>query len=37
VIGAVTLSPRRKRIGSYFDVPRKNIRAENAVDFLRRH
>lgn len=36
VIGVVTLSPTRTRVGSYFDVQRENIRAENVVDFLRR-
>jgi transposase len=36
VIGVVTLSPKRARVGSYFDVQRENIRAENVVDFLRR-
>ena len=36
VIGAVTLSPTRTRVGSYFDVQRENIRAEKVVDFLRR-
>lgn len=36
VIGVVTLSPARSRIGSYFDVQRENIRAEDVVDFLRR-
>ena len=36
VIGVVTLSPTRTRVGSYFDVQRENIRAEHVVDFLRR-
>lgn len=36
VIGAVTLSPTRLRVGSYFSVQRQNIRAEHVVDFLRR-
>jgi transposase len=36
VIGLVTLSPKRTRVGSYFDVQRENIRAENVVDVLRR-
>jgi transposase len=36
VIGVVTLSPTRTRVGSYFDVQRENIRADDVVDFLRR-
>ena len=36
VIGAVTLSPTRSRVGAYFDVQRENIRTDDAVDFLRR-
>ena len=36
VIGVVTLSPTRSRIGSYFDVQRENVRAANVIDFLRR-
>jgi len=36
VIGAVTLSPTRTRVGSYFDVQRENIRADDVVDVLRR-
>jgi transposase len=36
VIGVLTLSPARARIGSYFDVQRENIRADHVVDFLRR-
>lgn len=36
VIGVVTLSPARSRIGSYFDVRRENVRAEDVVHFLRR-
>jgi transposase len=36
VIGVVTLSPTRTRIGSYFNVQRENIRGHNVVDFLRR-
>lgn len=36
MIGAVTLSPTRSRVGAYFDVQRENIRTDDAVDFLRR-
>lgn len=36
VIGAVTLSPTRSRVGAYFDVQRENVRTDDAVDFLRR-
>jgi transposase len=36
VIGVVTLSPGRMRVGSYFDVQRENVRAPDVVDFLRR-
>jgi transposase len=36
VIGVVTLSPTRKRIGTCFSVQRENVRAEHVVDFLRR-
>lgn len=36
VIGVVTLSPTRSRVGSYFNVQRKNVRTEDVVDFLRR-
>jgi transposase len=36
VIGVVTLSPTRTRVGSYFDVQRTNVRTEDVVDFLRR-
>jgi transposase len=36
VIGVVTLSPTRSRVGVCFSVERENIRAEHVVDFLRR-
>jgi transposase len=36
VIGVVTLSPTRTRIGACFSAQRENIRAEHVVDFLRR-
>jgi transposase len=36
VIGVVTLAPARTRVGSYFDVQRENIRADDVVNFLRR-
>lgn len=36
MIGAVTLSPARLRVGSYFSVQRQNIRTEHVVDFLGR-
>lgn len=36
VIGAVTLSPTRSRVGAYFGVQRENVRTDDAVDFLRR-
>jgi transposase len=36
VIGVVTLSPTRTRVGACFDVQRKNIRAAHVIDFLRR-
>ena len=36
VIGAVCLSPTRTRVGCCFDVRRKNVKAADAVDFLRR-
>lgn len=35
VIGAVTLSPTRARIGACFTVQRENVRAQHVVDFLR--
>jgi len=36
VIGVVSLSPSRTRIGSYFGVQRENIRAQHVIEFLRR-
>jgi transposase len=36
VIGVVTLSPTRRRLGACFSVQRENIRTEHVVDFLRR-
>jgi transposase len=36
VIGVVTLSPKRQRVGACFSVQRENVRAEHVVDFLRR-
>ena len=36
VIGVVTLSPTKSRVGSYFSVQRENIRAEHVVNSLRR-
>lgn len=36
VIGVVTLSPTRTRVGACFAVQRENIRAEHVIDFLRR-
>jgi transposase len=36
VIGAVTLSAARTRIGACFSVQRENVRADHVVDFLRR-
>jgi transposase len=36
VIGAITRSPTRSRVGVYFDVQRENVLTDDAVDFLRR-
>ena len=36
VIGAVVLSPTRTRVGCCFGVQRKNVKADDAVEFLRR-
>lgn len=36
VIGAVCLSPTRTRVGCCFDVQRSNVKADDAVDFLRK-
>jgi transposase len=36
VISAITISPRRRRLGLYFEIHRDNIHAEDAVKFIRR-
>jgi transposase len=36
VIGAVTLSPTRSRVGCCFDAQRKNVKTDDVVEFLRR-
>lgn len=36
VIGAVVLSPTRTRVACSFDVQKKNVRTDDAVEFLRR-
>ena len=35
VISALTVAPRRRRLGLYFQVHRHNIRTEQVVEFLR--
>ena len=35
VISAITLAPRRRRVGLYWQIQRENIRADNVVAFLR--